>query len=625
MKIIAVFKTHFDFGYTGLAKEVLEKYRTNIIGKVMDVCFQTRKYGDSLCYKWTLPAWLLNNISSGLTKSEAIRFDELVQSNQIACHALPFTVHTELLDKNQLDDLFIPAREFTQKYNKPFPISAKMTDVPGHTCAIIKPLLSNGVKFLHLGKNPYSTAPDVPLLFWWEDKAGNRILTMYNQFYGSRIKPPKGWKFPVWLALNQTGDNEGAHNSDIVMQIKKQLPQNFQLVTGSLDDFAKELLSCDLSSVPVIRGELGDTWIHGAGTYPCVMGRFRRSRELFYNLCLNAELQKKDISTEIYNFKDNALQFTEHTFGINVCRFIGYEREYEKEKFLKERAERKEYSFAEKSWEEQRCRVYELEKINSALTAKLDYKVLNQPISLNNGYNFCEENGKIIITTPSGTKIIPNYEYRIIGSDKLNLFMKKYLVRFSDWSTVDFGKLRYPEIDDIIYRHKIDSIKKENGELKVFYKTAKTSFEDYGNCTDYSITFKLVNGGVNVKLHLNNKQATPFVEAGNMIFKTSLKGDCYIVQKCGSEIDVKHDIVENANQIMWACDKYSQIDNLRLYSVDAPLVSFCNNAVMEWNGGKTGKYKPQFCVNLFNNQWGTNFPQWIEGNFDFEFMITEGV
>ena len=51
-----------------------------------------------------------------------------------------------------------------------------------------------------------------------------------------------------------------------------------------MDDFAREIYKCDLSSVPVIKGELSDPWIYGAGSYPEAVSVFRRSREEFYAL-----------------------------------------------------------------------------------------------------------------------------------------------------------------------------------------------------------------------------------------------------------------------------------------------------------------------------------------------------
>ena len=622
MEIIGVFKTHFDYGYTDLAKNIRQKYRTDIIAKVIDVCCKTEQNGPDLRYRWTLPAWLIMDIYDGCPSHIKDTFVRLVHEDKITCHALPFTVHTELMNGRGLDDLFLPARRYCRTFRKPFPIGAKMTDVPGHTSALIAPLVKAGVRFLHLGKNPYSAPPDVPLLFWWEDTSGNRILTMYTRFYGSKILPPKGWKYPVWMALNQTGDNEGAHSPEVIDEMRKALPPHYSFRTGSIDDFARELLSCDLSDLPVVRGELGDSWIHGAGTYPCVMGKFRRARSAFYRLSDTAKAQGTDIAKEETEFCDGALQFVEHTFGINVCRYIGYDREYEKQAFLQERKTRPEYAFAEKSWQEQRERVYALERIVQSLQDRIPLPP-PQPVPDSGKYAVSMEKGASVIVLPSGRKATLRYEYNVMGADKLHLFMKKYLVRFSDWSTVDFGKLRYPEIDDRLFCAKPAQSKRENGMLMFTYESDARSYTEFGNAERYTLSLTPTDAGVVVRLSLKNKHATPFVEAGNMLFSVpDAKGE-YIVQKCGREINVKTDVVRGANRTLWAMDEYARIGNVKLQSIDAPLVSFCRNPILRWAGNGKERYAPLFAVNLFNNQWGTNFPQWIEGDFDFEFVLSE--
>lgn len=622
MQVIGVFKTHFDYGYTDSAENIRRKYREEIIEKVIAVCRETKKNGEAETYRWTLPAWLLMDIYDNCAPSVREALAGLIREDKITCHALPFTVHTELMSGRQMDDLFTAARRYSETFSKPFPLSAKMTDVPGHTSALIRPLVRSGVRFLHLGKNPYSTPPDVPLLFWWEDTDGNRLLTMYTRFYGSRIRPPRGWKYPVWMALNQTGDNEGGHSAAVIEEMKRQLPKSWTFRTGSMDDFARELLKCDLSDLPVVRGELGDTWIHGGGTYPCVMGKYRRARSFFYRLSDEAERNGADISAEAKEFRDLALQFVEHTFGINVCRYIGYEREYEKKKFLQERAARPEYALAEQSWEEQRARVYRLEEIVQKLSEKVGpLKETNEDGETR--YGVALENEKAVVTLPGGRKVTLGYEYRIAGADALHLFMKKYLVRFNDWSTVDFGKDRYPEIENKVFHARLKESEWKDGALILRYGTPKESYAEYGNAEGYTLAIKPTPQGVRVRLSLKDKRATPFVEAGNMIFSVPEAKGPYVVEKCGREIDVETDIVKDANHILWAMDGYARIGNVKLASIDAPLVSFGKNAIMEWNGGGKRKYKPSFVVNLFNNQWGTNFPQWIEGNFNFEFVLSE--
>ncbi len=622
MKIIGVFKTHFDYGYTDSQKNILKLYRTEIIDKVLKVIEETQSFGYDLIYKWTLPSWLLMYIYDNATSDRKNKLKEFIEKDYITCHALPFTIHTELLTERQFDDLFIPARRYSETFKKPMPIAAKMTDVPGHTMALIEPLIKNGVKFLHLGKNPYCTAPKVPLLFFWEDTKGNRILTMYNQFYGSKTLPPKRWNYPVWLALNQTGDNAGGHSAKVISDMKDEIGNKGELVIGSLDDFAKEILKCDLSNIPVIRGELGDTWIHGASTYPKELGIYRRIRSEFCRIADEYDLSKfKDLEME---FRDEMIQYVEHTFGINICRYLGYDREYYKELFNKERREREEYKILEASWQEQKDRVYKLERILNEIKKKIDYKEpIKEETASNSKFRIAIERGVPVIYTPKGERIRLEYSYIIESADKLHMFMKKYMVRFSDWSTVDLGKERYPEIDKYVYKGKLVDSYVSDDFIKCKYESNIESYKDFGNCETFEITLKKCNDSVNIHLTLFNKHATPFVENGGMLFKLDNAKGSYIVSKCGLEIDTDKDIVKGANQYMFSMDKYARIGNVVLESIDAPLVSFNKDPILEYSVNRVKK-QPLFNINLFNTQWGTNFPQWIEDKeLDFEFIIKE--
>ena len=127
---------------------------------------------------------------------------------------------------------------------------------------------------------------------------------------------------------------------------------------------------------------------------------------------------------------------------------------------------------------------------------------------------------------------------------------------------------------------------------------------------------------VRVLLNLIDKPATPYVEAGNLYFRLSEKSRDYYVQKSGYTLDCANDIVKNANTKMFAVD-YAQIGCIRLEPVDAPLVSFGESAIFRFNGGKwAAPRRTAFVSNLYNNMWGTNFPQWIEGDFSYEYYIT---
>ena len=618
-KIIAAFKTHFDYGYTDLAREVLRDFCTKKLADALEICEYT-KDNENKKYIWTLPAYLLMQMVEHCPNDKKERLKALIEKDQIVCHALPFTMHTELLDEKLLNKMFLWTDEYASTYQKSFPVAAKMTDVPGHTSAIIKPLISRGVKFLHLGKNGASLAPNVPLLFWWEDLQGNRILTMYNQNYGSNLFPPKGWKYPVWLALCQTYDNAGVQDKGYIEEISMQVENSgFDFTTGSLDDFAREILKCDLSDLPVVKGELANTWVHGNGTYPKAMGEFRRIKAMFYELEKVALENGSDISKEQNEFYKNALVFCEHTFGINILRYFGQNRAFEKDGFAAERKSRKEYAFAEESWAEQESRVEIMRNIADVVQKKLDYQRKDK----------VEENLTLSVNIKKSKVFIEDgekryalwYEYKIFGANQMANFQRRYLTRFFDWSISDFGRNYYPEIPSKTFRWLPQAVERRGNRIYIPFKTPKASAEEYGNVVSGTLILWQEEGKIRLSLDCDLKNATAMLEAGNFIVETYEKGEQFIVEQGGNAVNIDTDIVENANQILWSVDRFARIDNTVLYTYDAPLVSFGENAIYEFNGGKPRNKKPRFVVNLFNNQWGTNFPQWIEGKFVFDFAI----
>lgn len=619
-KIIAAFKTHFDYGYTNLAQEVLNDFCNEKLLQAIDICEKTKDNGNKR-YVWTLPAFLLMKMYENCDQNIKGRLVALINNGQIVCHALPFTMHTELLDEKLLNNMFLWTDRYVKMFSKPFPIAAKMTDVPGHTSAIIQPLVSRGVKFLHLGKNQASLAPDVPLLFWWEDLQGNRILTMYNQDYGSSLLPPKNWKYPVWLALCQTYDNVGVQNEGYVEEISQKVANEYDFATGSLDAFAEELLRCDLSNLPVVRGELSNTWVHGNGTYPKAMGTFRRKKEEFYRLENLAIKKGVDIEREKNVFYENALIFCEHTFGINVLQYFGQHRSFDKVGFLIERKQRLEFPLAERSWGEQEERVNAIEKVVQDLKAKLEEgetkdKVISQPLNV-------KINGRWIEVVCDEKTYRLTYEYLLIGAKKMAGFQRRYLTRFFDWSISDFGRNYYPEIPSKKFQWKPYQVEKGNGKTRVYFENESESFLDYGNFAKGEVLLWCENNELKITLQCDYKEPNSLLEAGNFIIDTQTEGKTFKVEQGGIMVDVDKDIVSNSNQILWSVDKYAQIDDVVLKTIDAPLVSFGKNAIYEFNGGKPRKKDAKFVVNLFNNQWGTNFPQWIEGEFSFSFELNK--
>ena len=132
-KVILVFKTHVDVGFTGLAEEIIKKYSSNMLHNVIKTCEGTKHMGDCK-YVWTMPSWvMLQSLNPELVSEELLKkADELIKEGQVVWHSLPFTTHTEFCGLEEYIRGFSYAKTLNEKYGKNV-ISAKMTDVPGHT------------------------------------------------------------------------------------------------------------------------------------------------------------------------------------------------------------------------------------------------------------------------------------------------------------------------------------------------------------------------------------------------------------------------------------------------------------------------------------------------------------
>lgn len=296
-KVYVVFKTHLDVGFTDFSAKVVEKYKTQFIPKVFDMKFEN--------FIWTTGSWLIAEFLRTATPESQAKMENAIRTGRISWHALPFTTHTEYMDAG----LFEYGLSLSQKLDKAYgrkTIGGKMTDVPGHTVAMVPILARNGVEFLHLGKNPACTAPDVPGIFRWRAATGEEVVVMYDKDYGQDMVIP-GTGEAVYFA--HTGDNNGPPSEEDLTLLFQELAKKYpgaQLVAADLTTVAKAVLPIR-ESLPVFTQEMGDTWIHGVGTDPRKTSGFRGLLRLRSSLP----------SAEAEALNRELLPVPEHTWGMD--------------------------------------------------------------------------------------------------------------------------------------------------------------------------------------------------------------------------------------------------------------------------------------------------------------------
>ena len=662
-KIILVFKTHFDIGFTDLAENVIHSYGSAMLREVIETCSATENLG-KLRYVWTMPAWPLWYICSHCDPELKPELDRLIGSGQIVWHGLPFTSHTDFSVPEEYAEGFRYAKELADRYGKPMPIAAKMTDVPGHGLMLPDILSQAGIRFLHLGCNEFATPPDVPPLFFWQGPGGGKVLTMYSKGgYGTGLLPPKDWPYPVWMAMMHTHDNCGPQSAGLILEMAGKAQAAYpdaDIVCGTMDDFCREMEKCDLSQVPVIRKDLADTWIHGVGSYPAEVSLMRECRERarklhsrYFERLLSGAGEIPELEELWGRYYDAAALFTEHTWGADVKTWLGPDRVYEKDEFLSAK-KTEPYQFMERSWQEQRNRVQAaaeaLNRIDGLLGSEPDTHPQAQEDSLRTevrGGTLTVENRRYRLTlnTASGKILrvcdrsldavilegkdegVFSYRYDRYGLPDVTEFLRSYGYHFTTWGIQDYGRENYPDCGHETCFPAFAQWEVQGNLLHLLYLT-QGSGDAYGDARSIRLSIEFREDALLITITLEDKQETPFIESGSLIFPFRGKVS-YRIGKPGGVIDPEKDIQNLGNHALFNLERQVTVQtergNISICSLDAPLFGIGSPGVYEYRKAFGEDRPPALYFDLFNNMWGTNFPQWIGGSFRFRFLLRSGV
>jgi len=344
-EIIVICKTHFDIGYTHRVKDVVHYYQTEMIDKALTTMEQSKTMPDQQQFRWTAPGWVMSKVLEdwpGQTPERHEKLDAAFRSGKFVTHALPFTLESDACEPEEMARSLGFASQLSRKYNLPLPRSAKVTDVPSHTGELATVLANGGVKFLHIGCNWPSAYIKLPGLFWWQGPDGSRILTMYSPLYGSsegllfhkdwsadfpfigeNLVPAKEWTYKTWPAIIVTPDNSGPPNKEQVKALFDEIAQKMPGVKvrmGTMDDFVDAILK-ENPKLPVVKGEMPDTWIQGIMCDPEGRRLSRESHPLLASAeVMNTQLKIWGINAPSYA-KTIALAYEklalygEHTWG----------------------------------------------------------------------------------------------------------------------------------------------------------------------------------------------------------------------------------------------------------------------------------------------------------------------
>ena len=620
-KINIIFKTHLDIGFTDTAAKVKKKYFNKFIKRAIKTSAYFRNTPGGFRYVWTVGSWLIYEYLERADEEKRRLLEEAIERGDIVWHALPFTTHSELADDSLFRYGISLSKELDKRFHKKT-IAAKLTDVPGHTRAIIAPLADAGIKLLHIGINPASAMPDVPPIFRWRDSGGKEILVVYQAQYGDVIDLGD-----TEYVIEMTGDNVGPHLPSAVKRILKRYP-DAKVQSGTLNDLAKKLLK-NIDSYPVVTSEIGDTWIHGIETDPKKVADFKE--------LLRLRNSWKEDFPEKARFSRLLLEAAEHTWGLDEKNHYIAPRAWSPKK-LKTPAARQ---FAS-SWREKRkllkkaidalpadkrseaCRA--VKKIRPFESIYLDRCVTENTVFENKFFRIeidpdraCAES-IYLKANKFEFKNSGLFQYETFTREDYDRFRGQYL-RLPDvsWAIHDFTKPDLPK--DI-----------EKISCRGFSSNVHETVWGHGSrvtlCTNTFPGFRRVeieyvlldySNELEIRVRWFAKQPERLPHAAWCSFASSKSRSRYMFRKMNEFIDPA-DVVSRGARTLHAVEEVVIDDKALLVNLDSPLVAPGKPSLLNFHNKKPD-LKGGVHFNLYNNVWGTNFPMWFGDNMLFRYRI----
>ncbi|WP_140939131.1 glycoside hydrolase family 38 N-terminal domain-containing protein [Sphingobacterium lumbrici] len=731
-EVIVVFKTHFDIGYTDWSDNVRYNYANSMIASALKTVDQSKDLPKDKQFKWTISGWPMKEILLKAKPDVKARVERAIKEGNFFVHALPFSVETEASDLEPLVQSLGYSSKISRDAGLSLPIDAKVSDVPSYSWIMPTLLHNAGAKFLHIGCNPASRSPEVPLLFWWEGPDQSKLMTFYyGEYYGTSPAPPKDWPHKTWLAIIQTNDNEGAPTyteyREAIENVEKLNP-GAKVRVGSMADFYNTIIK-ENPKLTTVKGDMPDTWIHGYMSMPREMKSSRGlskstlSLEAFTTLsAIWGRKPEEPIHAIVDQSVENINLFDEHTWGLSMSHghsgYWAYGTEFEK---LRAKGY---YDVIEYSWKEKGDYVTnseklilptfsrELKRLAAAVNVEGNRIVVYNPLpwersgmvtiqtgtsfkkALKNlatgeivsfvknknilqfqanripamGYmtfvatdeeavvpasnlsfdaekvtmeneffkiTFDEQSGTIksLIDKKSNKEMVNSnadfkfgqYVYERFAKTQTDKYAKDYIKAGWHWAYAELGRIN---LDDTPYRKasgKNAVIEFSKDDLSV---TAMMTFKGDADLNhNYSMFFTLYENkpAVEVIWSINGKPAEAWPEGGWISFPFNIEKAQFKLGRLGAVVDPAKDFVKGSNLDygfvttgVGVLDKSNQ--GFGVTSPDVPGVSLDRPGLWKYSTDFVPQ-KGNVFFNLYNNQWSTNFTEWVEGSWSAKFYI----
>lgn len=654
-RVLAVFKCHFDAGFIDTQAHVVQRYFTRYFPEAIRVASASRQPGAHR-YVWTTGSWLLYEYLEQAAADDQRRTEQAIADGDIAWHALPFNWQTEMMDESLITGSLALSRALDERFGKKT-TGAKMTDVPGHTRALVAPLAAHNITFLDIGVNGASRPAEVPPLFVWQDVTGAKLTVMYHHEYGDILQVPGS---DLAIAIMVRGDNSGPHTPFEIAAMYADFNQRFpsaQITATNLSEVANAVAPYR-DNLPVVTQEIGDSWIYGVASDPLKVARYREVARLRRAWITQGQLRVGDpLDAKLLC---RMLLEAEHTWGTDTKTWLDFE--HYKPDDLTPMLNTRNYEVVQFSWAEKRQDLLDaIATLPAPLRKEAETAVMNlaareprlkgsslRPEKVIENAHFAlrldSETGSInrLCHKASGRewasadRPVALFSYQTLSAEEYDRFFSNYLLAKPDWALKDFGKPNierfgavsktwYPSLVDITHassssgHHLLAALEIRD------VASLQSGIAAFPQKLYMEIYLPSAEPRISMNFYWFQKRATRLPEALWLTFNPIVSApEGWMLDKSGQQVSPL-DVVPSGSRHMHAvATGFSYRDDNGAFGVetlDSPLIAVGGRSPLNFSRFQPDLSEGLHC-NLFNNAWGTNYIMWFSENMRFRFNLT---
>jgi len=226
------------------------------------------------------------------------------------------------------------------------------------------------------------------------------------------------------------------------------------------------------------------------------------------------------------------------------------------------------------------------------------------------------------LTTTGAPHGLGQYLYERFSENETMRFINAYAKQKTEWFIAEFGKPNLPPASEAPYRAvspRNFKLRFEQSPVAVTAVMEAAASAELPHAVTTRVTLFRDQPWLELAVTLHDKPADPWPEAGWICLPVNAEQPQFRLGRQAAIVDPTRDIVSGANRHLFGVNSGFTITDphgrgIGFCALDHPLMSLGEPGCWNYSLDYLPK-KPIAYVNLFNNQWTTNFRYWNSGTW----------